>query len=459
MEMNLFKRTHRGRRIGVLSGFMAAVCLGFLCLPPVTQAQQDVPPEILAYPDMMLYNGKVLTVDDSFTIVEAVAVRDGKFLATGTNERIRAMLGPQTRQVDLNGKTMTPGFIDTHFHIHSYAARGLRPSIAFPTAEQGLARLKELVEDSAPGEWIIANAGMVSAQNVPLTVKELDAVAPNNPVYISTSPGDALVNGYTLRLAKLPLDTFGLEKDPETGQPTGRVSQKAYGTIVYEVLPHRPPEELVPLYKAAMRQYNTGGMTTVFSRLPGEAVSAFKKIWEEGELTMRIRLSHEFSRNARNVEGLIKRVGNLNGFGDEWMKIAAASVGNPDGSLANGRGWTRKPKLGSGDDYGFAIYYADHDRSDWNTIVLLNRYDWSVRGIHTAGDRSIDELFSAFEAANREKSIAGRGFAFDHVLMVRPEHIEIAQRLGIMASAAPKYIAKSADRLSKLYGADEVYTM
>jgi predicted amidohydrolase YtcJ len=139
------------------------------------------------------------------------------------------------------------------------------------------------------------------------------------------------------------------------------------------------------------------------------------------------------------------------------MKISAANVENPDGSLSSGRGWTRKPKLGT-TDYGFAQYYKDHEKSDWKTIPILNRYGWRILGIHTAGDRSIDELFSAFEVANKEKPVAGR-VAFDHVIMVRPEHIETAKRLGIMASAAPKYIAKSSAVLSKMYGADEVYKM
>ena len=77
---------------------------------------QNLPPEIIAYADLVVYNGKVLTADEQFTIAEAVAIRDGKFLAVGDNQRILAMAGPQTRRVDVEGRSVIPGFIDTHLH-------------------------------------------------------------------------------------------------------------------------------------------------------------------------------------------------------------------------------------------------------------------------------------------------------------------------------------------------------
>ena len=83
--------------------------------------EPQIPSEILHYADLVLYNGKILTADDSFTIAQAVAIRDGKFLSTGDDPRILKMAGPKTGVIDLQGKTVTPGFIDTHFHLHNYA--------------------------------------------------------------------------------------------------------------------------------------------------------------------------------------------------------------------------------------------------------------------------------------------------------------------------------------------------
>ena len=122
---------------------------------PIEAQQISIPPEVLAYPNIIVYNGKVLTVDDNFDTAEAFAVRDGKFLAVGTDERIRAMAGPETRLVDLKGRSAVPGFIDTHNHYNGYAERGLIPRVIFRTRDQWLREIKRLVDVAQPGEWII----------------------------------------------------------------------------------------------------------------------------------------------------------------------------------------------------------------------------------------------------------------------------------------------------------------
>ena len=451
----------------------AAVIPGLVGSTTVGRAQQQSPPpEVMAWADIVLYNGKVLTVDDSFTTTEAVAIRDAKFLAVGSNQRIRAMAGPDTRLMDLDGKTVVPGFIDTHHHFHNYAQRGLMPRVLFRTREQWLGEIQKLVEAAEPGEWIILRADrMVNqpwAQSAfAMTRHDLDPISPDNPVFVWTSPpgNDALINSYALRLAKMPEDISGLTKDPSTGEPTGFIDMEAYGRLFYEIIPRTPVEELVPLYKATMRRFNSVGKVTIMGRNDGHAISVFKRLWEKGELTIRFRVAHEFARNAYRPEAIIKRVGNLSGFGDAWLKIAAANVGNPDGALGNGWAWTRNPKLAEAGhapnpdapDFGFVPYFEDHEGSDWKTIPIFSRYGWRILGIHTAGDRSIDELFSAFEAANEERSLAGRGWAFDHNLMVRPEHIATAKRLDLIASANSGSIGSAT--LVKLYGADEVYKL
>jgi len=156
-------------------------------------------------------------------------------------------------------------------------------------------------------------------------------------------------------------------------------------------------------------------------------------------------------------------VGNLSGFGDDWLKISAANVGNPDGSLGRGRGWTTMAKLpGTGHapnpdqpDFGFVPYFQDREQSDWRTVPILNRYGWRILGIHTAGDASGDALLSAYEEAHEEKSLVGQGWAFDHSRMVTSEHIATAQRLGLIASAASGRMGSK--DLIRLYGADEVF--
>ena len=465
--MSLFNKNHFALWI-----WTAAVLLPGVSSRGLEAQQRSVPPEVLAYADMVLYNGQILTVDDDFTIVEAVAIRDGEFLARGSNQRIRAMAGPNTRQINLAGKTVIPGFIDSHTHFHNRAERGLWPNLVFQTRDQWLRQVKNLVDAKEPGEWVIFRTSRTVDQpwaqsSFGMTRHDLDPISPNNPVFVWTSPpgNDALANSYALREANMPSDTFGLVKDPQTGEPTGALEQAAYGTMFYEVIPQISVEERLPLYRTVMRRWNAEGKITIMSRFSGSVISVFKELWSRGELTLRIRVAHEFARNAQNPEAIIKRLGDLNGFGDAWLRIAAANVGNPDGGFFAGRGWTRSPKLpGTGHspdpsqpDFGFVPYFQDKDRSDWRTIPILNRYGWGVLGIHTNGDASVDALLSAFEVANQERPLAGRRFAWDHSVQIRPEHIATAQRLGIMASVGAP--AGGSESTIKLYGADEVFKM
>ncbi len=437
------------------------------------EAQQgSFPPEILAYADMIVYNGKVLTVDDEFSTNQAFAVRDGKFLAIGTSQRIRALAGPETRQIDLKGRSVVPGFIDTHNHYQSYAERGLMPRVIFQNRDQWLAEIKKLVDAAQPGEWIILRSTRSVEQpwaesSFAMTRHDLDPISPNNPIFVWTSPpgNDAVINSYALRLADMPSNIAGLVKD-ENGEPTGFIDQAAYGRLYYEVLPWPDIEKLVPLYKAAMKKFNTQGKTTVGARYPAYSISVFKRIWERGEASLRMRVFHEFARVADRPESIIKRVGDLNGLGDDWLKVAAANVGNPDGSLGNGRGWTRKPKLPAmsharnpgAPDFGFVPYYADRQATDWKSIPILSRYGWRILGIHTAGDRSVDELLAAYEEAHKEKSIVGLRHGVDHSLMIKPEHIEAGKRMGLVFGAEEN-AAENMERYAKIYGADEAVKM
>ena len=459
------------QRLQVWTGFL----LGWAILagPLVVQAQQaSIPAEILAYPNIIAYNGKVLTVDDAFTTAQAFAVRDGKFLAIGTDQRIRAMAGPDTRQIDLEGKSVVPGFIDTHNHYNGYAERGLIPRVIFRTRDQWLAEIKQLVDVAEPGDWVILRSERTVDQpraesSFGMTRHDLDPISPNNPVFVWTSPpgNDAVINSYALRLAQMPADISGLIKD-SAGEPTGFIDMEAYGRVFYEMLPWPDLEELVPRYIAAQRKFNTQGKTTVGARYTPYSISVLKLIWERGEASLRMRPFHEFARTAYRPEALVKRVGNLQGLGDDWLRLGAANVSNPDGGAFNGRAWTRKPKLPgmnhaedpSQPDFGFVRYFEDREGSDWKSIPILSRYGWRILGIHTAGDRSVDELIAAYEEAHRQKSIIGMRHGIDHSLMILPEHIEAAKRLGLVMGAEEN-MAESTEAISRVYGADEVVKM
>ena len=149
-------------------------------------AQQDIDPRLLAYPESIVYNGKILTADDQFTIVEAVAIRDGKFLARGTSAEMLRLAGPKTDRIDLQGKTAVPGFIESHSHgwLGQSLKRGPEGGLVFMTLEQGLSDLKQAVSNEPPGELLQFIAARTDA-GLNATRWDLDKVTPDNPVLIS----------------------------------------------------------------------------------------------------------------------------------------------------------------------------------------------------------------------------------------------------------------------------------
>ena len=154
------------------------------------QSPVNLPAEVIAYADLVFYNGKVLTADESFTVVEAVAVRDGKFLARGNNDRILAMAGPGTRRIDLDGRSLVPGFIDTHQHSSFVNSPPFGESseppvqINYDTLESALEGLLARVQQAQPGEFIALGATSNRVVTEELNAALLDQVAPQNPLYI-----------------------------------------------------------------------------------------------------------------------------------------------------------------------------------------------------------------------------------------------------------------------------------
>ena len=181
------------------------------------EAQQaGLPPEVVHYADVVLYNGKILTVDENFAIVDAVAMRDGKFLAVGTTDRVLPLAGPKTRRIDLKGKTALPGFVDTHQHpfaggLQTYlrSKYKIRPetwtvnnaaytdiSVTNTNVDAAYRDIGRVVRETKPGEAVLAAS---SFQLFCSTAKlePLDAISPNNPVAIVQAP-TTLVRATTL---------------------------------------------------------------------------------------------------------------------------------------------------------------------------------------------------------------------------------------------------------------------
>ena len=435
------------------------------------EAQEpSIPAELIAYPEMILYGGHVLTADRddaSYTVGQAVAVRDGKFLAVGSDERIRKMAGPGTRQINLNGGSVVPGFMDTHQHLHEYSMRWLprkerQQSIRYESLEGGVQEIKALVDEAAPGAWVATSTRPYSARA--LDRWKIDSVSPNNPVSLEISSEEMIVNSLALkRLIELAgPDVIGLEKDPKTGEPTGRLRDVASGVMTYEALPYPYPPipRFKEILKKEMQLESSWGITTVTTRITSEALTALNEMRrEEGSLPIRWRVGLPFPHLNPRAEQYFQRLGNMDQLGDEWIRINGISFFSIDSAIGRGGAWTSQPKrrLLPGDLSGD----SGVDRKvNLPLIPLANKYGWSVKSIHSAGDMGNTVLLDAYRQTNGDHPIADRRFGIDHGPMLTPAHAKIMAELGVIPSLQAKYVfSDDNENLIHQYGSESLHTM
>ncbi len=421
--------------------FCVSVLAVALAVPSL--GQQNLDPRIIAYPQMVLYNGKVLTADDDFTIVEALAIRDGKFLARGTTSDILPLAGPKTRRIDLQGKTVVPGFIESH--MHGWQGQTLRRGLAaivFTTLEQGLEQLRKEVVEQPAGKYL----PFVSFRNtisLKVTRWDLDKVAPNNPLALSFSTYEFNLNSLALKtlLDYLGTDDFpGVVKDAQTGEPNGQVRGLASGVYGYQVLPWPDDlQELKPRQLESLRRVSRNGVTMRIGRAPGVAISIVRDLWIEGKLPLRVRVTHEFLRDNPEPEKFLKRLGNLTGLGDDWFKIIGTIVQQPDGGSAAGAILTSRPKLRLGPKDNFGSYGQNRWEEYSNareSIQLAARYGWKIASVHSYGDQSTLLLLKAYEEAARERGgvLPGGPWVIDHNYVGTEETIALMKKLNVIPS-------------------------
>ncbi len=466
--------------------FIPGVAVVCLCLmsPGLLRGQQaSLPAELISYPQIIVYNGKIITCDDEESVVSALAIRDGKFLAVGNDDRVLRLAGPDTEKIDLEGKSVVPGFMDTHLHqafVGNVSKQGDSGRITFKDKQSGLEEIRQLIEASPPGQWITLSAPRNPAF-FSTTRKDLDPISPNNPLFLVTVGAGVLANTRALELAQIPSDTPGLVKDPETGEPTGELVGWAAGIMIYETRPWPPLRDLIPRQKQLFAKMNAEGLTTIIARAEGLSVSVFRELWLSKELTARVRVAHEFLRMNPNGEAFLRRLGNLSGFGDEWFKIIGTTVMPVDGSDFEGAALSATPKLrqletGAFGDFGqnkWIGYGYGHknphdwddlpqevkERSEYRNILLANRYGWNVTSVHSAGDESTRITLMAYEAANQEKPLEGR-WGIDHQPQQTEETIALIKKLNIIPSFY--YFSaggRNIDTMRYLYGADRLSQM
>ena len=258
-----------------------AVLIAQLCVSAQVAAAQ-----VAAPPDTILFNGKIITVDQNFSYAQAIAVTGGKIAAVGTNAAISKMAGPSTRRIDLAGRTVIPGLMDNHLH-----AAGGGPGVDLSQTrklQDVYDAISARVAQSKPGEVIVTNAdwheAQLKEQRLPLR-RDLDKVAPNNPLVVVRGGHEYILNTAALKKWEIttatPVPAGGEISRYDDAELNGEVMDRAKGLVK---LPERPPKNLDDRIRDQQDEYarlNAAGLTTV--RHPGAPIQQIPAFTGDGE--------------------------------------------------------------------------------------------------------------------------------------------------------------------------------
>ncbi len=387
-------------------------------------------------PDEIFYNGKVVTVDAGFSIQQAFAVRDGRFLAVGDNAAIRALAQAGTRQTDLKGHTVIPGMMDNHnhqYHAGLVMQRGI-PMAGVKSIAEMQRRIAEAAKTAPAGSVIYGQVGWTPndlAEKKPPTRVDLDQAAPNNPVVVYQARGLAYLN--TAAFIKLGVtrntQTLGRAAIPRdaAGEPLGTLQGSPYSVIgPTSNVGKLTIDEKKSLITAVQKKQLARGLTSVRDlQLTPDAMRAYYELWREGKLIQRVSMGLEVNPDdAPDVEKMLAPWGVGTGFGDHWLRLDGIAEFNPGTmlreSLTNQPGNTGAPNV---------------DMEKYKEAILIaNRHGWRPSP-HVDGDKALDLVLDFYEAADRESSIRDKRWIVEHAALSHPDQMERMKKLGVLISA------------------------
>ena len=420
-------------------------------------------------PDMIIINGKILTVDDQFSIAEAVAIKDEKIIAVGSNSDIRKKADGQTRIIDAAGKTVIPGLIDAHLHPEMASLSEIEETIPdVHTISELLEWIHSQARSKPEGEWIIFPK-MFFTRLIDLrqpSLGELDSVAPSHPVFLNGSYG-GMINSAAMSVSGIDENTVhkGILKDEESGKLTGFLRASAFGMLQLPPRKTLSPKEREDALLAMMKRYNRYGITSLCSGAGDfESFTMYRELGNVGKLTMRICQNITLRLNSvTKVSMLADTINAFNfvtGDGNEWARIGAVKV-FLDGGILTGTAYMREPWgdkarsiFGIRDPNYRGVVNLDHEEL-FAIVSAANENGWKFTA-HSTGGGGVDLLLDVYEQVNRIKPIKDRRFSIIHGNFFTDRAIQRMSELGVYADMQAAWFYKDADAMKKILGEERI---
>jgi predicted amidohydrolase YtcJ len=422
--------------------------------------------------DLVVVNAKVLTVDANNTQAEAIAIRGNTIAAVGTTAAIRKMAGPTTRVIDAGGRTLVPGFIESHVHATG-AARG-EVSQTFVQL-QSIQEIKDWVraraKETKPGGWIqLPRVDVTRIRDGRLPNKaDLDEAAPNTPTVYTWQYANRnvqILNDAAIKAANIGKATAAPKGCTLHFTPSGEFSGKMESCQALLKIPRREvtDSQYLDSLAALMKQYNEVGITSITERSSNpDGYRDYQQLRKEGRLPLRVRVTMRVG-TGDNSEGAIERI--ITGLGvkydegDDWVRVGPLKIG-VDGGALYGTALMRQPYPATSHElYGISDpkYSGELGRGTGltaegikNYVRVGNRLGWQLSS-HVTGDRGVDLVLDAVEAANKEKSMLDKRYNLIHAYFASAETARRAVSLGAVVDTQPMWFYKDGDALMKALG-------
>jgi predicted amidohydrolase YtcJ len=421
--------------VDVVSGLSrtgAIVAAAVLAAVSLINAQQNAP-------DAILFNGRIITVDDRFSIAQAVAIRGDRFQAVGTNAEITKLAGPKTRRIDLRGRAVTPGLIDNHGHFMeegAYWQLELRLD-GVESRKQAAEMIRERAKVKGPGQWVFTLGGWSPDQFAddprPFTREELDKIAPDNPVFLQFTREQTFVNSRAI-------DATGMDKINEpwvvrdaNGRPTGVINgDGGTGQIrnAAGFLKELPKDIFESSSMRMLRDLNSAGLTSSGGGCQYEDI--YRQWQRDNRLSMRFFCFRTAGGGGRGggVEQVIAAMPKLRYFdGDEWIdhvNWGERLVNTPD--TINDTKPTAPPELWA----------------SWGQMARAAAKAGITIFIHTTMEWTVEEQLRQVEQIAKEMPIRHLRWAFVHMEGVTPPQIERMRNLGMYIGVHPRGVISGA---------------
>jgi predicted amidohydrolase YtcJ len=420
--------------------------------------------------DLIFHGGKVVTVNDHFRIAEGLAVTDGLVSKVGTDQEVMALRDDQTEVVDLEGRLLMPGLIDSHVHPSSASLHEFDHEVPeMESIEDVLAYIASRAAALPEGDWINVKQVFITRLKEPRypTKAELDRVAPKHPVAFSTGP-DSMLNSLALKESEIDRDfkvvgSGYVEMDRETGEPTGLLRSCAR-YIKSKPSGRQPtPEDRLQRLEALFADYNSVGLTTVADRNATDRDLEFYQLLKAGDrLSVRLMASAAVDVGERRLSDIQEQIRKLGEHklraADPRLRIIGIKT-FLDGGMLTGSAYMREPWGKS------SIYLIDDDK--YRGVLFIERdkllpiveatVDAGLQfTAHSVGDGAVHQLLDVYEQLSITKPIRGTRPCITHCNFMSREAIDRMAKLGVMADIQPAWLYLDARTLTRQFGVDRL---